>query len=110
MIIKHTRVRVEERADEPTHERASGPAHETTVRLLRDGDVVHALEITCACGELTVVELTYAEGAVAGTHAPAAAPPIKDSSKDPAKDPAKNTPEDGSRVSDAATPDAHKPE
>ena len=32
------------------------------VELLRVGGVVQALEITCSCGEKTVVELDYIEG------------------------------------------------
>lgn len=29
------------------------------VRLLREGGVVHAIEITCSCGEVALVELDY---------------------------------------------------
>ena len=35
---------------------------EKRVELLRVEGVVHALEITCSCGEKTVVELDYTEG------------------------------------------------
>jgi len=31
------------------------------VELLEDGGVVHALKLTCSCGEVTVVELEYDE-------------------------------------------------
>ncbi len=34
---------------------------EKDVELLRHDGVVHALQITCSCGETTVVELTYPE-------------------------------------------------
>ena len=30
-----------------------------TVRLLRVEEIVHALELTCSCGEITVVQLEY---------------------------------------------------
>ncbi|MFT5048622.1 MAG: hypothetical protein ACI8QZ_000009 [Chlamydiales bacterium] len=39
----------------PKHE---GKAH---IELLRDGDVVRAIEVRCACGSATVVELDYAD-------------------------------------------------
>lgn len=32
---------------------------EPGVRLLRAGGVVHAIEITCSCGEVALVELDY---------------------------------------------------
>jgi hypothetical protein len=32
------------------------------VRLLRADGLVHAIEVTCACGAVTVVELEYPEG------------------------------------------------
>ena len=34
-------------------------AHEKRVELLRIGERVHALELTCSCGEITVIELDY---------------------------------------------------
>ena len=35
---------------------------EQTVRLLSEGGLVHAIEVTCRCGQVTVVELEYPEG------------------------------------------------
>ena len=50
-IIKRQRVNLEPYA------RASGQAHqEKSVRLLRRDGVVMALELSCSCGEVTVVE------------------------------------------------------
>jgi hypothetical protein len=41
-----------------------GP-HEKSVRLVRlDGDV-RALELTCSCGEVTLIELTYPDDSAA---------------------------------------------
>jgi hypothetical protein len=34
-------------------------ACEKSVELLRQGGVVHALQLTCSCGDTTVVELDY---------------------------------------------------
>jgi hypothetical protein len=31
------------------------------VRLLNDGSCVRAIEVTCSCGEMTIVELSYSE-------------------------------------------------
>lgn len=35
------------------------PTCAKAVRLLTRGDIVQALEVTCSCGEVTVVELEY---------------------------------------------------
>ena len=37
----------------------NGRACEQGVRLLREAERVHAIEITCSCGEVTLVELEY---------------------------------------------------
>ena len=34
-------------------------AQEPSVRLLREGGVVHAIEVRCACGRPTVLQLDY---------------------------------------------------
>jgi len=34
---------------------------EAQIALLKDGDVVRAIEVRCSCGDATVVELDYAE-------------------------------------------------
>ncbi len=60
IIVKGHHVRVQTR---PTGEARTpsqvcgvdGPA----VRLLREGGVVHAIEVRCACGRPTVVQLDY---------------------------------------------------
>lgn len=31
----------------------------STVRMVKEGDVVRALEVTCACGERITIELSY---------------------------------------------------
>lgn len=51
IIIKSRNVRIE---DGP-QEHPSGKR----VELLSDGGVVHAIQLCCACGERTVVELEY---------------------------------------------------
>lgn len=40
--------------------RARG-AHAKRVELVRVGERVHALELTCSCGETTLIELDYPE-------------------------------------------------
>ena len=53
VIIKHRNVRVQA---------SSAPcADGKSVELLRDGDVVRALQVRCSCGEVTVVEFDYPE-------------------------------------------------
>lgn len=42
---------------------ANAPSCKKAVRLLEEQGVVHALELTCSCGEVTVVELHYPESA-----------------------------------------------
>jgi hypothetical protein len=56
VIVKHHRV-TDQRVAPSARERHA--AETATVRLVREGDVVRALEITCACGERTTVELRY---------------------------------------------------
>ena len=60
-VIKRTNVQL---ASNASAGGARGPAANAStcanrVRPLRVGDVVAALEITCSCGETTVVELDY---------------------------------------------------
>jgi hypothetical protein len=60
-IIKRAHVQVGQ-ATSHTHgvSRGAGQSLEAQgVKLLRDGDDIRAIEITCACGEVTVVELQY---------------------------------------------------
>ncbi|MCK6445378.1 MAG: hypothetical protein L6Q99_03215 [Planctomycetes bacterium] len=69
-IIKHHAVRLDV---EPGHDAPTGPAAavaakaraprhgQKKVELVRADGKVRALEITCACGEKTVVELDYAD-------------------------------------------------
>ena len=69
-ILKRDRVRVQSALAHPAARRGGGPAQRGTtdgaaadcarsVRLLREGGVLRALEVTCSCGEVTVVELIY---------------------------------------------------
>ena len=76
-ILKRDQVRVERAAPPPLGDPAGGgspnpsaaPEHDDTrephpadarcVRLLEEGGVVHALELTCSCGDVTVIELRY---------------------------------------------------
>lgn len=53
IIIKNRNVRLERKTV-----RCSG---DKSVELLKDGDVVVAIELSCSCGETTVVELEYAD-------------------------------------------------
>ena len=48
----------------PSRTRAS---HEKRLELLRIGQRVHALELTCSCGEVTLVELDYPEDSASET-------------------------------------------
>lgn len=59
-IVKKQFVQVDALADRPgQRQSASGSRCKKSVRLLRLGAVVQALELTCSCGEVTVVELEY---------------------------------------------------
>lgn len=81
MIIKRERVQVQPgrpgqsgpASVQPSTSGASGkpvtsaPHGEKQVRLLREDEVVRAVELTCSCGEVTVIELAYAEPVETGT-------------------------------------------
>jgi hypothetical protein len=78
-IIKRNQVRVGE-----TRSRKQVPApvadvqqHGKRVRLVRDGAHVHAIELTCNCGEVTVLALDYDDGSAPATspEAPATVEP-----------------------------------
>lgn len=68
-IIKHDRVRAPDSPSETAPalpSRASVPGAsrngsrcKKSVQLLRENDVVHAIEVRCSCGEITVVEINY---------------------------------------------------
>ena len=67
-VIKSERVRVETSSDEPISAlpvRGAPPAAKTSsrcqkqVQLLRENGTVHAIELRCSCGEVTVVEFEY---------------------------------------------------
>lgn len=62
-ILKRQFVQVDaqDAASSPARARAGARTCEKQIELLRVDDVVHALEITCSCGEKTVVELEYAK-------------------------------------------------
>jgi hypothetical protein len=59
-IIKSSSVR-EAHPGTPSSRPRSSAACEKSVELLRQDGVVHALQITCSCGDTTVVELDYPE-------------------------------------------------
>lgn len=89
MIIKSSNVRLEA----PSRRRhASAPAQDagarapSRVRLLEDDGEVYALEVTCACGETTVVQLTYGDSSAAVPPGPE--PPVEPQSapQDPPED------------------------
>ena len=68
-IIKHEHVRIEVPADEPAsalpdrngsiQEKRSTTRAQKSVQVLREKNMVHAIEVRCSCGEITVVELEY---------------------------------------------------
>lgn len=57
-IIKHDRV-VLAGAPKPAAAARPSTKKRSEARLLSHDGVVRGVEITCACGEVTVVELTY---------------------------------------------------
>jgi len=65
-IIKRDRVRMTsaERPHERNRARVDGArASEKSVRLLEEQGQVRAIELTCDCGEVTVIELHYPDPA-----------------------------------------------
>jgi len=59
-IVKKHFVQVEAQAGGAAGRAANGAARcKKSVRLLRVGTLVQALELTCSCGEVTVVEFEY---------------------------------------------------
>ena len=62
-IIKKDHVRVDEQgAPTPTGGRRAG-ASPTSVEVVRVDGRVQVLEVRCACGEVSVIELTYGDAA-----------------------------------------------
>ncbi len=59
-IIKNSSVRAT-RPGAASERSPSDRSCEKSVELLRQGGVVHAIQITCSCGDTTVVELDYPE-------------------------------------------------
>lgn len=58
-VVRAARVRV---TGEPVRIGAPAPtsaAHEPAVRIVRDGDVIQALEVTCSCGERIRIRCEY---------------------------------------------------
>lgn len=58
-VVRAARVRVSEEAV-----RIGGPARpdgptEPTVRIVREGDLIQALEVTCSCGERIRIRCDY---------------------------------------------------
>ena len=77
-IIKHDRVRVEAHDSEvpsalPARARdpeatKRGARCKKSVQLLRENNVVHAVEVHCSCGEITLVEFEYGPGTATEIH------------------------------------------
>jgi hypothetical protein len=75
-IIKHDRVSVSDGSAEvpsalpargaPAAGGKAAPRCRKSVQLLREKDVVHAVEVRCSCGETTVIELEYGPEGGAG--------------------------------------------
>ena len=65
-IIKHDRVRIaESAADVPSAlpARNASTRCQKSVQLVRENAVVHALQVRCTCGEVTLVEFEYGPSA-----------------------------------------------
>ncbi len=67
-IIKRARVQLRDAGGRPeeasvalVHGGACTPHGEKAVRLLEEAGRVRAIEFTCACGDVTCVELAYAD-------------------------------------------------
>lgn len=61
-IVKRQHVRLETPACAPARaavEHAPGTSGASSVRLLRLDDQTHALEFTCACGDVALIEIEY---------------------------------------------------
>ncbi|HEX6886365.1 MAG TPA: hypothetical protein VF530_23520 [Planctomycetota bacterium] len=59
-IVKRQHVRLETSAACAPARAAGAPAQSTpSVRLLRLDDETHALEFTCACGDVALIEIEY---------------------------------------------------
>ena len=76
IIVKGHHVRVQT----PSPGEAYSPAlvhhaEEPAVRILREGGVVHAIEVRCSCGTPTVVQLDYEQTAPGPTPPPDESPP-----------------------------------
>jgi hypothetical protein len=72
-IIKHDRVRLDvagAACNEPNGTAPTAQARQRVpkgVRLLERDGRVHSIELTCACGEVSVIELEYAAAQPTGT-------------------------------------------
>ena len=67
-IIKRQRVQLESTSRIPTYSnpasaRDTGCEQPKSVRTVDVGGRIQAIELTCACGEVTVIELDYENGA-----------------------------------------------
>lgn len=56
VILKHHHV-TERRA--PSADTKRNHDAQSAVRLVREGEIVRALEVTCGCGERITIELSY---------------------------------------------------
>ncbi|MBP3960903.1 hypothetical protein J8F10_37250 [Gemmata sp. G18] len=58
-VVRATRVRVSEEAVRIGAPVPPGASGEPTVRIIREGDVIQALEVTCSCGERVRIRCEY---------------------------------------------------
>ncbi|AMV25024.1 hypothetical protein VT84_11550 [Gemmata sp. SH-PL17] len=58
-VVRATRVRVSEEAVRIGAPAPGGAPGEPTVRVIREGDVVQAIEVVCSCGERIRIRCEY---------------------------------------------------
>lgn len=66
-IYKRDRVQFDAERPRESHAHATSSAPVKAARLIEIGGVVRAIEVTCTCGERTVVELEFANPTAAPT-------------------------------------------
>lgn len=58
-VVAANRVQVAAQAVRVGQARAEAERSEPTIELVRDGEVVRAMDITCSCGEHIIVRCDY---------------------------------------------------
>ncbi len=71
-VIKRDRIRVVPAGPKPARAKASASHDEKAVRLVRVDGRVQAIELTCTCGQVSVLEIDYNEAGSASNTPPAA--------------------------------------